>query len=91
MERNLVRIVISSFVRLPVVENSPRAVRRRIECGVVIFALCRQLNDVAIGIAQINRIDDLVIGDSADFHTRGFRLIEHLSQLEHLTRPTSTN
>src|SRR6185295_508864 len=69
------------LVPLPGVELAPRAVRFRVHGALVVTVLGGELDHVAVRVAEIDRVDEAVVGDAAHLDARGLALLEHPLQV----------
>src|SRR5262245_60209729 len=74
------RLCRLALVDLPLVQDVPGLVLGRIHRAVLARNLGRQFDDIAVGVAEVDRADELVVGDTA--HLAALRLAfgEHLVQ-----------
>src|SRR5262249_42863272 len=67
--------------RLPPVERAPRAVLRGIHRVVVVLAPGGELDHVPVRIAEVDRLDELVVGEAARVDAGPLALVVHPAQV----------
>ena len=66
-------LAVSRLRRLPGIEDAARTVARRVHGFFVARPLGRQLDHVAVRVAEVDRIDEPVVGHAAHLHAEALR------------------